>query len=301
MKRISCILMTMFLVLPGCSNEPPDQRSDAAANSAGPAVDWYVLEQQTRIGPMTEARLLREAARGRYRTDEPAWSTTLGEWSTITEAIPGVELGGSEDAGVAWARIFRETQRVPEPQIPGNRRSGEYTQSEIDGYLSKGRGLLQRMRSLSGQHGPEPGLDPDRPISRQSRGRQLARLLRMDIEQAVRSGDRERALQDIAAMCTLSRQMAVSRNLPEDRDGFSPADDHYMLSNLVSVSIIGVLSGIIVNPDHAEWSQDFKDTATRNLQWVDVDLRASFDPRSGMERTPHEQAQLDLTQELLGF
>ena len=301
MKQITCVVATMFIVLSGCSSEPADQPGGAEASSPDPAKDWYVLEQQTRIGPMTEARLRQEAAKGRYRTDEPVWSTTLDDWSTITEAVPDVEIGGTEDAGVAWARIFRETKRVPEPLIPGDRRSGEYTQSEIDGYLSKGRGLLQGMRGLAGRHGPEPALDPDQPVGRLGRGRQLARLLRIDIEQAVKSGDRERALQDIAAMCAVSRQMTVTRILPEGKDGFSSADDQYELSNLVALSVIRVLSGIIVNPDHAEWSQGFKDTATEHLQWVDDDLRSSFNPRTDVTRTPDQQAEMKSTRELLGF
>ena len=70
---------------------------------------------------------------------------------------------------------------------------------------------------------------------------------------------------------------------------------------LVSISVIRLLPGIILDPAHAKWSKEFKDTATQNLQWVDADLRASFAPNFNADRNPEQQASLEMTQELMGF
>ena len=300
MKTALTLGVACLTMIAGCADTSSDSGEGAQGSQAPPAVEWYVQAQETLIGPMTEDRLRREAAKGRFRTDEQVWSSARDSWSTISDAIPGIELGGTEEAGTAWATIFRKADRVPEPSIPGNRRSNELTQSEIERYLSKGRGLLDGMRGLAGQYGPEPVLDPRKPIARYARGRALARMLRHDIRQAVKKGDRERALQDIAAMCALSRQLSVTRGWPENQADSYPADDHYEMSNLVSISVIRLLPGIILDPAHAQWSQEFKDTATQNLQWVDADLRASFAPNFNADRSPEQQASLELTQELMG-
>ena len=249
---------------------------------------------------MNEDRLRREAAKGRLRSDEQVWSPALDGWSSISSVIPDIEIGGTEEAGTAWAGIFRKTERVPEPLIPGDRRSMELTQFEIDTYLSQGRFLLDGMRELAGRHGPEPVLDSSKRVGRLANGRVLARMLRHDLREAVKRGDRERAMQDVVALCGLARQLSVSRSFADDGADSISADQHFEYSTLVSLSVLRQLAGIIVDPSNAEWSQDFKDTAMSNLRWVDADLRAAFKPNRRGDRSPEQKAALDLTLELIG-
>lgn len=299
-RFLGTFTLITLITLAGCGDPGPEATSDVEGVPSKPAAEWYVLAQETRIGPMNEGRLRREAAKGRFRTDEQVWSPTLDDWSSISSVIPDIETGGTEEAGTAWAGIFRKAERVPEPMIPAARRSGELTPLEIKTYLRKGDPLLVGMRQLAGQYGPEPFLDSNTPIGRLANGRRLSRMLRHDIRQAVKSGDRDRAMQDVGAMCGLARQLSISRSFADHRTESNAADDHYELSNRVSLSVIRQLAGIIVDPSNAAWSPEFKDIAMSNLQWVDADLRATFQPNLDGERNPVQQASLELTRELLG-
>ena len=105
---------------------------------------------------------------------------------------------------------------------------------------------------------------------------------------------------DIAAMCSLARQMSISRGLGDPENDPNPADDHFDISKLTAISIIRMVSGIIVDPAHAQWSDEFRDTAKEHLDWVDSDLRASFNPNMNVSRTPAQEAGLNMTRELMG-
>lgn len=287
-------------MLIGCSDTPSETSEVAPATESAPTEEWYFLAQGTRIGPMSEAELRTTAARGHFRADDQVWSQDLGQWADLSGALPGIEIGGTEEAGTAWAGVFGKTALVPEPMIPANRRSNELTENEINTYLAKSKRLLDDMHGLIGQYGPEPAISARKPIGRLARGRQLARILRHDITRSMKSGDRERATMDIAAMCSLARQISISRGLADPEHDPNPADEHFDISKRTAISIIRIASGIIVDPVHAQWSDEFRDTAKEHLDWVDSDLRASFNPNMNASRTPAQEAELNMTRELMG-
>ena len=129
MKTNLVLGIIALMALAGCGDTSVETSAGSEASGPKPAAEWYVLAQQTRIGPMNEDRLRREAAKGRLRSDEQVWSPALDGWSSISSVIPDIEIGGTEEAGTAWAGISRKTERVPEPLIPGDRRSMELTPS----------------------------------------------------------------------------------------------------------------------------------------------------------------------------
>ena len=301
MRTVTIIGFTLSLMLIGCSDTPPETSEVSTSNEPAPTEEWFFLAQETRIGPMSEAELRAAAARGHFRAEDQVWSQELGNWASLSSALPGIEIGGTEEAGTAWAGVFRKAELVPEPLIPGNRRSNELTENEINTYLVKGKRMLDEMHGLIGQYGPEPVLNARNPIGRLAKGRQLARMLRHDLRREVKRGDRDRAMLDMAALCSVAHQLSISRAWGDNRTETNPAAEYFEYSKMTSISVIRMVADIILDPAHARWSQEFRSTAEEHLDWVDSDLRASFNPNPNARRTPAQEASLNLTRELMGF
>ena len=313
MQTLRILALIAFFSHAGCSEESPPTNTETivASDTSAEDAEWYFLVLNLQIGPLRESELREEAARGRFRRDAQVWTESLGEWQNLDTALPGITIGGSEEDGETWTRIFRRKALVPEPMIPARRVENALTPSEIRQYLQQSNQLLEEMRTMPGRYGPELDLKSAASKSNDGRlglGRELARLLRHDIEDAVAKGDKDRAIADIKALCALTRQMAIS--VPYPREGRNTSEEYFSYPRLVSLANVRIIAAIIVKPENAIWADDFKSTAREHLGWIDPMLRNMYleDQQERKEARQRKNIQLNsealaiqaMTMELMG-
>ncbi len=297
MKTICTLCIVAFIVI-GCSDQSEKTNQPQAALPSH-ADEWFFLVENTQVGPLTEEALRDESRKGRLRGDTQVWSESLGSWQELKKAVPGITLGGSEEAGARWVRLYRQARSIPMPTLSLNQDS--MTPSQVRQYLAAGKSVLDNARKLNGQYGPEPKRTKNE-IGRLGAARTLARLLRHDIEFAVSTDDDERALTDMATLCSLARQMALSPAIPDTQNNSELPEEYFSTSELTSLATIVMMSSVILNPDHAEFSAQLKEAAKMNMGWTTQNMRDLFNTTFDATKNanPGTRSRMELTRELLG-
>ena len=274
------------LGLTACSDsESGTTASSSSSGSLEPSPGWSIFigtsypdQSDGSIGPMSESLLRRQLSLGRFRPDTPVRSDSMDDWVDMNKAFSAVEFSGSLADGERWREIIAKGDGVDHPLIPDDREDDTLTSEEARAWLSEdlNQVLLDEMRAMGDRFGPM------NPISSGgfSAGGELAQLLRYDMELAVLDGDDERAIQDMVAACTLSRQIHLAL---ADANGWT--DAHLDVGYFDWPDIYAsrcLMRGValpLVNLKDMEIASDLREEASEHLGWVPETTRSEIKER----------------------
>lgn len=273
------ISIAILSIATACSDAPSSAPAPVA-QAAAP--EWTVMVGDARVGPIAEGLARAAAAEGVFAPSSAAWSPSLTDWTTLSEALPDLEFGGRIEDGDAWIDVFRRAGRItePTPRPPAI----ELASSERRRYLERpeSRRVLDAVGDLVDRYGP---VTPDRSWNMVAEARKVARLIIHDLRAAAAAGDRPRAERDLAALCSLAKQMSL---MPVD-SSFEPGEvtyrDFRSSSHLVAAATIASAANAVVMLEDPTLASLLDEAARRHLDWSTPEIRSSIAEftRSGSE------------------
>ena len=300
MKNICLAFITAIYAL-GCTGGEAEEKQTPQAAEPTIEVEWFFLNQGARFGPLTETELRKEYQKGRLHPDFQVWSEQNPEWQSLDSLLLNVTPGGATESGEKWDTVFRQMNRIAEPIVKPPQVEMTYQQARA--YLNTSKDVLTNARALKGKFGPLPEVTEDNRFSRATSARKLARLLRHDIENAIAENDPDRALEDMATLCSLAHQMNLIRSPvdPSMAKNVNDANEYLEFSKLYSISVVSLVSAIILDSKNASLSAQLEDVAVEHMAWSTPELLNYFDQTVGRQRKlpPDAVVRMDLARSLL--
>ena len=106
------ISLAILSIATACSDAPSTAPAPVTQTAAP---EWTVMVGDARVGPIPEGLARAAAAEGVFAPSSAAWSPSLSDWTTLSEALPDLEFGGRTEDGEAWIEVFRGAGRITEP------------------------------------------------------------------------------------------------------------------------------------------------------------------------------------------
>ena len=286
-------LITLIFIL-GCKGESAVEGQELQNPPTEVETVWFFLHSGARFGPLTKDQLLSKYQEGRLHPGLKAWTENSRNWETLKNIFPNTPQAGTLEAGENWTDIFRQVNRIPEPN------NSDVNTQESQIYLNDAKDVLINARNLNGSYGPPPEIEEEKGFTQAASARKLARLLRLDIEDAVRKNDQTRALESMATLCSLSHQMYLV--LPPVRPSMLntvvDANEYFEISNLLSISAVLIMSDIIVNPEHSSLAEQLERSAIQNMTWSSPEMLDTYE-QVNVSQDPKFAARTRMTRRLL--
>ena len=203
-------VLCLFLVACGDSSSP-----SGTSATTKPAGNWYILQGEEQVGPMTASDLTTKVLQGDLAIEVLAWNGEEGsDWKPLVEAIPSL---AKEKVEATWAKSLKDYIDWGDPgklaAHPNDKSDHalwltsmvrpDVPKPAVAAIIEKARPIIDPLIALDGSWSPVLAVS-GRPISaRAIRG--LGRAIWGDLRYSLVTGDQERVFADLLILANLPR------------------------------------------------------------------------------------------------